>query len=95
VGLGAGVIRIELTLLDDAVVLCTLYGRDGRVLGHGRGRGNTAEEDARTEAAHDMARREAILDERIARELIPFKPRGATRARFMQDAARILGKVGR
>lgn len=87
--------RIELTLLDDAVVLCTLYGRDGRVLGHGRGRGECAEDDARLEAAYDMARREAEIDERIARELKPFKPRGATRARMMQDATRILGKVGR
>lgn len=88
-------IRIELTLLDGYVVLCTLYGRDGRVLGHGRGRGKDAEEDARLEAALDMARREAEVDERIARELTPFKPRGATRARFKKDAERILGKVGR
>lgn len=87
--------RIELTLLDGAVVLCTLYGHDGRVLGHGRGRGGRAEDDARLEAAHDMARREAAIDERIARELAPFKTRGATRARLKQDAARILGKVGR
>ncbi len=84
--------RIELTLLDDCVVLCTLYGRDGRVLGHGRGVG---EDVARASAAEDMARREALLDERIARELAPFRPRGATRARFAQDATRILGKVGR
>lgn len=86
--------RVELTLMD-SVVLCTLYGTDGRVLGHGRGRGDTAEEDARAEAAADMARREALLDEKIARELAPFKPRGATKARFAKDAARILGKVGR
>ena len=84
--------RLELTLLEDCVVLCTLYGADGRVLGHGRGSGPNAEDTARTEAAHDMARREALLDERIARELAPFKPR---RARFAKDAARILGKVGR
>lgn len=87
--------RIELTLLDDCVVLCTLYATDGRVLGHGRGVGEHAEETAREEAAHDMARREACIDETIARELAPFKPRHATKARFMQDAARILGKVGR
>lgn len=87
--------RIELTLLDGEVVLCTLYGRDGRVLGHGRGRGECAEDDARLEAAFDMARREAEIDARIARELIPFKPRGATRARMRKDAERILGKVTR
>lgn len=85
------VTRVELTLLD-RVVLCAIYATDGRVLGRGRG---VDEDTARAEAAHDMARREAILDETIARELAPFKPRGATRERFMQDAARILGKVGR
>lgn len=87
--------RLEITLLDDCVVLCTLYGADGRVLGRGRGHGVDAEESARAEAAHDMARREALLDEAIARELVPFKPRHATKRRFAQDAARILGKVGK
>jgi len=89
--------RLELTFLvgedeTEVVVIACLYATDGRVLGRGC---STDEDNARTEVALDMARREAEIDERITRELRPFRPRGACKARMMQDAERILGKVGK
>lgn len=84
--------RIDLEVTDARVPvtwICRIYARSGRLLGRGSGE---TEERARLEAALDFARCEALVDERIARELKPFRPRSASKARFAADAARI-GKV--
>lgn len=89
---GGAVVRIDLEVTDARVPvtwICRIYARSGELLGKGAGE---TEERARLEAALDFARNEALVDERIARELKPFRPRSAPKARFAQDAAR-LGKV--